>query len=86
MLLALALLAPDPEFAELRARIDRYCEGNAACIEEQKQGVKHYLGMMTLYDPPKEKLESCIASATKEQLTNWKQAADCLRASVRPKP
>jgi hypothetical protein len=80
MLLMLALLTTNPQ-PELRERIDQFCNGGAACIEEQKQGLRHYLGMMTLYNPPKPLLELCMRTATKGKLTDWKAAASCLRKS-----
>lgn len=81
-LFALAAIgaAPDPRFAQLRARIAAYCHGKPACMDEQRTAAKNFIGAGVLYSPPQQVMRQCLAGATKDKLTNWAAARACVRA------
>jgi hypothetical protein len=78
-LIAAAQPAQDPRFEPLRRRIDEYCQHGRACILEQRRSARHFLGMLTLFRPPQRVAAQCLSGSTRGRMTNWVEAARCLR-------
>ncbi len=81
--LALALAAsahasPDPSGKVISNRIATYCKSAPSCVAQQNRGLRHFLVISTLFDPPTATSVNCLARSTRGGPTNWVEAAACL--------
>lgn len=90
------MIASSSESA-MRSDINRsiavICSNDAACIAEQRQALKNYLGYSVIFNAPRSTMEACMRSATNsEKITNWVTARSCMkkwseaRKSAVPRP
>lgn len=60
--------------------IERLCRSEPACVADQRQSLKHFLGMLVVFDGGEADAERCMRAArTNARLIDWTAAEQCLR-------
>lgn len=82
--------APQPvdgdAFGPARAAIDTFCDGDAACVQEQRKEMAYFVNMMAAFeDRDRAVAESCLRTGMVDGGVDWTIVTPCMRDAVKGK-